>query len=197
MRSDSGSMGEFEVDYVRNTVKINSKNHVRNPVKRFMNLFTTYCLNLPAFYFTLLVSLYMGGSVYPLISHISQTQQSGYYFMVFFISMLYFGFMLSIYHLISPKYADIFFAKFNTWFKDNRKIEINHIDRKSFTFYDPKFRNVFIKYEVTEEFSKYLDKIRVIQLRDKYEFRNMNRYWALSFDFKKIPKKGGIKLKYI
>jgi len=62
----------------------------------------------------------------------------------------------------------------------------------------PKFKNVFLKYEVTEDFSEQLKMIdiRVVKQLNKFQKISGHNAWVCEFIFKKKPTSGYLKVKY-
>jgi hypothetical protein len=72
----------------------------------------------------------------------------------------------------------------------------------------PMFQNIFLDYEATEEFSRYLDKVSIVEYPLNKITRNIfNKnntkigrkydYWKAIFEFNEIPKSGYLEIHYL
>jgi len=93
------------------------------------------------------------------------------------------------------------YVEFET--KDVKTLKIN--GKKEIYVEIPYFENVILKYEATEDFSKYLDIMEIkehnfkIEEYSKKEIRKKVKkqnewYWYAKFYFNKVPKKGKLKV---
>jgi len=118
-----------------------------------------------------------------------------------FVVFVSWVFCTKVYRLkIFPKY-NAMTSEIMTWLILNPSLwktyrEVS--DNNTIIFDD--FKNIYMKYEVTEDFAKYISRIEItapfkeIPLEGKK--RKKPRYWMCKFIFKQKPLKGYLKVKY-
>jgi hypothetical protein len=82
--------------------------------------------------------------------------------------------------------------------------KIKKIDNRIFEI--PLFENIFLDYNATGEFSKYLKKVEIkeypvnykkVKLRKTIKKERQTDYWKAQFIFSRIPKTGFLEVKFI
>lgn len=182
----AGTMAEVEIDYTKKEIKLNPVHKPKSEWDRINFIFTVYCYHLGCILFALSLA-------------ISKPENFNYF--IFYLApllTLVFGLIMTLYHYVNPSYADRFFAILATSFHKNRVciFTVDIIKSKHFLVYPVDFKNVYLKYECSQDFSN-IQKIKVIKISTDGSFKNMNSYWGILFEFNQIPRKGEIRLEYI
>lgn len=114
-------------------------------------------------------------------------------------------FVVSIFFVNNNKLLSLMpvIGKFNClfpfWISKYRLIK--NLDKRVFEI--PLFKNIFLEYKATREFSKYLEKVEITEHNFKYETRGFyfikrrekqDIYWKARFYFSHVPKLGKLEI---
>ena len=106
--------------------------------------------------------------------------------------------------LFNIKSFSLFFPKANARFMNPRVYEATFKKINSNTVEIPLFKNVFLDYEATRDYGKYLIKIDIIEhpfvmtcMKTKKKGKPNEYLWKAIFTFSQIPKAGKLVVKFI
>ena len=68
------------------------------------------------------------------------------------------------------------------------------MDLDDVLYESPKFHNIFLQYEATHDFAKFLKQVKTVRHKS---LDDNEKYWTAIFLFSKIPKKGYLEVGYI
>ena len=77
------------------------------------------------------------------------------------------------------------------------KLKITRFPSKNMLIYPLNFGNVYMKYKLYGDASRYIKNYKVIKLNDDKSHKNMTKLWDINLIFNKLVKKGILEIKYI
>lgn len=191
----SAEMAEVEIDYIKKEIRSKNVHKPKNIFLRFLEISFNY------FFFRYALWSFGISFIALTIIH-GDIIELGYYSDQYFL-MVTFGIyltsisLMTLQHIINPRYADKLFAKMGASNGFKHKLIINNLDNKSLLLYPKDFGNIYLKYNLTEEYSKFLRNIKILKLNKNITGKkDQCKYWGIKFIFSKIPRRGELMLSY-